>query len=299
MIIILEGVDGTGKTTLAHELCDLAQQVTPGVNVTYLHAGPPDRHPLYEYEVPLQDVHPTRDLVVCDRWHLGELVYGPLYRGGSQLQGPGLRHIRLFLHRHGAVVVRLKEDIRTVTLRVSERGDTYVNVLDLDELDHRYDTQPVDVTYLGLVDYENKRRLLKWAQAQGEEVEPLLPFPSYVGSPAPSALLLGDRRGVDYRGHTSCFVPYEGTSGRYLLQHLDAVGENLGLANANEEDVLALWDALGQPPVVALGKEAEHVCDDAALDYATVPHPQYMRRFKHGQGKEYAEEILTLVRRGR
>jgi len=72
MITIIEGTDATGKTTLATELAKRT-------NANYIHADKPVTLSWHEeYVQPLIDLHATGD-IVCDRWHLGELVFPRLY----------------------------------------------------------------------------------------------------------------------------------------------------------------------------------------------------------------------------
>lgn len=73
MLIILEGPDGSGKTTLAHEL-------VRGHGFKYKHHGPPQKDPLCEYLETLTQVENEGGNWVVDRFHLGEQVYGPLLR---------------------------------------------------------------------------------------------------------------------------------------------------------------------------------------------------------------------------
>lgn len=78
MIIILEGPDGCGKTTLAKHLCKTFK-------LDYKHEGPPstNKSAYDHYSDLLEDAHGKR--VIFDRFALGELVYGPILRGISRL----------------------------------------------------------------------------------------------------------------------------------------------------------------------------------------------------------------------
>ena len=46
MLIVIEGCDGVGKTSLARDLCERT-------GAEYRHLGPPQAHPLEEYVLPL------------------------------------------------------------------------------------------------------------------------------------------------------------------------------------------------------------------------------------------------------
>ncbi len=80
MIVIIEGPDGAGKSTLAHAL---AKQH----GFMYRHEGPPPTgvDPLQHYLDTLHHLQGTH--MVLDRFALGERVYGPVLRGKDGL-GP-------------------------------------------------------------------------------------------------------------------------------------------------------------------------------------------------------------------
>lgn len=72
MITIIEGVDGTGKTTFAKRLAKERQS-------DYLHADKPTEKTWYEeYLKPINNTN-----MVLDRWHLGELVWPIIYERES------------------------------------------------------------------------------------------------------------------------------------------------------------------------------------------------------------------------
>jgi thymidylate kinase len=126
VLILIEGADGTGKSTLAGRILDA---VGGG---TYLHASAPVRHPLVEYTEPLSREPAWERNIVCDRWHLGELVYGPRYRGKSGLTPEQFTAVDQFLDELGAVLVVLWDDIPRLLDRHAERGER-VSAIDLAE----------------------------------------------------------------------------------------------------------------------------------------------------------------------
>lgn len=74
MLIILEGVDRTGKSTLARAL-----QAQTGAAVLHKSA-PRQEDPLTEYLAPLAGYAPRTNLnLICDRWHWGETVWPGIY----------------------------------------------------------------------------------------------------------------------------------------------------------------------------------------------------------------------------
>jgi thymidylate kinase len=73
--VVIEGIDGAGKSTLARAF--VAQ------GMAYGHFGPPDR-PAYRFYSEIFDRHPHQATVV-DRMHVGSFVYGTIFRGMDEL----------------------------------------------------------------------------------------------------------------------------------------------------------------------------------------------------------------------
>jgi thymidylate kinase len=76
MIIILEGENKCGKTTLAN-------YIVKKYGFAYVKCSQPKGKPFNEYWKILQDN--IRKDVVIDRFHMGESVYGPIYRGKANI----------------------------------------------------------------------------------------------------------------------------------------------------------------------------------------------------------------------
>lgn len=87
--IIIEGPDGTGKTTLAQTLCDQA-------GYAYRHEGPPPAG-VTAFQHYAGILASLREPTLLDRFHLGELVYGPLLRGRSGLDANDMGRLRVQL----------------------------------------------------------------------------------------------------------------------------------------------------------------------------------------------------------
>jgi len=122
MIIIYEGADGVGKTT-AVSLTVEALHADGGTAV--LHRGPPKVHPLLEYTLDIE-IHTLADPdmhIVCDRWHWGELVYGPLFRGKTSFTTQSFAAVNEYLWQLGALVCLIDDQEQAVRARITERGD--------------------------------------------------------------------------------------------------------------------------------------------------------------------------------
>lgn len=119
-IIILEGIDGSGKTTLAQHILELSQLKT-----RILHRGPLEGTIEDELIYPLHRVEPD-ELLITDRWHLGEMIYGPIYRGKSEIEGFYNRVIDQILFEMDAVKVVLSPPLEIVQARLAARGEDYL-----------------------------------------------------------------------------------------------------------------------------------------------------------------------------
>ena len=134
MLIILEGPDGAGKSTVAGELVKLL-----GSETEILHRGPPTSHLLDEYETPLLSYTPGSGRhIVCDRWHVGEWVYPEVVGRVSQADGALWAHIELFLRAKGAIVVFMDATVLTLKERLASRGEDFINPSHLAPLRRAY-----------------------------------------------------------------------------------------------------------------------------------------------------------------
>lgn len=95
--VVLEGCDCAGKTTLAREL--------EKCGYTYVHNGPPapGEYVLKTYTEQL--FQSANSLVVFDRFHLGEVIYGPILRGHSGLSDEDYISLDIRIQALGGIVV--------------------------------------------------------------------------------------------------------------------------------------------------------------------------------------------------
>jgi thymidylate kinase len=126
MIIVLEGLDKTGKSTLAAEL-----HRRLGYPVS--HEGPPphitdpDYLPGFEYY--MKTIRELPDHAICDRLFHGELVYGPLWRNEYAYQPWQLPELEAELGKRKHVIVYCRADRLDVMSRIEQ--DVEANDLDV------------------------------------------------------------------------------------------------------------------------------------------------------------------------
>lgn len=307
MIICLEGPDLAGKTTIAQWM--QVELTRRNVVTTYIKRGPIREDPMTEYLRPLDALLEFNlkipQTLILDRWHVGELIYGPLLRGRSELTARQADYLEMVMQTLGCTFVHVTAPIPTLQDRWDVRGDSLVKREWLHRISDEY------------WDYVSTRR--HWDSISTTlytEFFPLtLPLTSslirgtetggwYVGPHNPAVLLLGDERN-DHE-FVWPFVPRRATSGHWLMGALHAGGVDhmrVGLVNAcelSEDGLYTLWSKLNEPPVVTLGRNAERAwrrLDAAAPAAATyLHHPQYQRRFHYQTFAEYGQQIKQAMR---
>ena len=113
-VIVLEGCDGVGKTTLAEALAALH-------GFTIVHSGrtPDGTNLVGRYETVL--ARPGR--LVLDRSFISELVYGPLDRGRSRLALPAAISLTRRVAERSGVLVHLTSHPEIIATRLNARQE--------------------------------------------------------------------------------------------------------------------------------------------------------------------------------
>lgn len=292
MLIVIDGVDCTGKTTLARTL-------KYHYGFEYRHAGPPTSHALDEYVASLEGFNPFCDRVVLDRFHLGELVWPRVFERDSTYVPEVHRYVELFLRSRGALIVACDGDDEDVRRRLETRGDHALqpeqvkNALQLFRdafaASHLPRTAHSIEFPTSVDELVRRAHNLAWDASRTYEVTP-----EYVGSSDVDVLLVGDEIGSGSGGMRVPFVPRPGTSGFYLMSAIDDVQYDVGVTNSTAP-VANLCTRLGLPRVVALGNNATKRLSDAGVPHGIVPHPQYVRRFHHAERERYARDIARAA----
>jgi len=127
MLVILEGPDGAGKTTLAQKIAFSVHGVTD-----IRHCSQLRRNPMAEYVEDLHMYVPGTGMnIVYDRHYLGELTYGPLYRGISQVSPSIKTAIEYRLNKLGALLVHVTHDLPTLIERCKDKGEDFLQEGDI------------------------------------------------------------------------------------------------------------------------------------------------------------------------
>lgn len=323
MFITIEGTDASGKTSLIEAVAKEIQSRYAGKPLMQFHKGRPleetRRCVLKDYVTSVEHINwSTECNGLSDRWHWGEVTYAPKYRPHTNIDGfgllgkPGWRWVELFLMSRGVASFWLYQPLAVIQQRLESRGDDFVQVDDLKEILKNYSiasalsvslteqiTPPADS--LDQIP-EIAKHIVDVAESMSEIVKPILTkYPMYIGSPTPQVLLIGDRRNIleEYGEETKLpFMPVNGNSAEFLLRALPTeLWPRCGIVNSadiDSDDLYDLWEDLGSPRVVALGRNAEKRIMLAGIpssEYDVVPHPQHVRRFSYQRCVEYGQAI--------
>lgn len=128
MLIIVEGPDGSGKTTLVKELTQHIVRTT-NARVMGLHARPPKpgSDSFKEYVQPLLGYRTSDPFhVICDRWHLGECVYPKVLGRDTDMTRDVFNSVEGFLESRGAIIVYPDASVHLLKKRLIERGDDLI-----------------------------------------------------------------------------------------------------------------------------------------------------------------------------
>jgi thymidylate kinase len=269
VLIIIEGIDCSGKTTLANAIAEIIQDRT-NHDVEILHRGIPKEHPLDEYEIPLVDYDPNgTHSIICDRWHVGADIYGPIMRNDDGLDSVQRWHMNRFLSAKGALLVYTEAPFDVLTERMSQRGEDYIKSEQIREIVDLYQVVLKELyaefTVFWSPDGEHDARGIAalgslqelWANGSGS-------IHSYVGHPRPERVFVG-------KSPTAiAFMPYEGTPS-YELVKMCMNEEPITVGLLDVEDLTTdTWGILGDPILVALDEHTTEWCDNKDIPYVWI-----------------------------
>lgn len=328
-LIVLDGPDGSGKTTLAKHLVDK-------YDAMYFHNI--KRKDIWLWHTAclrLAVKHSAHRLVVVDRLWLSECIYGAVYRGGSKYP-IAARMIDRIIRRFGAAhvvaappteyAVEIHKKVRPHRANelagVRQVADFYLDVAkgnmlrdpqtcyasflafsggvkDLDGW-HWYDVtqhqgqKSVEIYARALVDHlVFMRKTLSKSQLDPEVWNQAGSI--YNGK----VLLLGDRLSGSRQDNWPFYA--NEMSSLYLskaLHHAKIRDELVFMMNAYDHDDKIQNNILDVARVaqkaVALGHVASAVLDRIGVQHQMIHHPSYARRFAYGLDR-YSADLATAI----
>lgn len=138
MIIIVEGPDGAGKTTIIKQL----MESLPGS--LYRHFSNPKTKEEADnywkvYAEAVSSADPTK-VHIFDRSWYSDVVYGPIFRGRLEMDPMHVKMLEALVKTHGGgFVIYCTAPLKTLWSRCKQRGETFVLSKDkLDEVSRSY-----------------------------------------------------------------------------------------------------------------------------------------------------------------
>jgi hypothetical protein len=267
MLIVLEGIDGAGKTHLKDQLA-----LKHGIHTRMLQSGPLFKDPMIAFEWRLRD-YDRRDLKtlwILDGWHVSELIYGPLYNGHRLLTEPAARHIEMYLNALGALKIIITEFPSMIEDRLRERAQV---------------ERLVKTEHVGLVwDFFNEyaehngwrvipstkiktQQLLTLAKDAQVEALKLSSLESYVGSLDPRFLVLTGHREwpLGMPNFLAALTPIRSAPRNHAIMQALMPYDNFGILAQDGDQIKDAWPLLGSPPVIATDQDAKAACVVASI----------------------------------
>jgi hypothetical protein len=144
-VIVLDGCDGTGKTTIAE-----AMRAQHDYTVIHSSRTPDGTDIVGRY----RDILARPGRIVLDRSFISELVYGPLFHGRSRLSHPDAVSLAAATASRGGVLVHLTGTPAAIITRLKSRDGTVPEAAIISAIIDAYgaafalleDTAPVLVT---------------------------------------------------------------------------------------------------------------------------------------------------------
>lgn len=293
-LTILEGPDGAGKTTLAKTVYGDRE---------YYHLGPPPKWKDGAFKQCLEllrklevDVSPDREIVI-DRLCYGEMIYGPVLRGGTDLTWAHVRMIeRVLLGMEADLVICLPpfkyvqenwERNKANELIQSVEDLWKVYNFYMTQLTHEVQLIPWGVYDYTTVQYKARPGMVNAFENHGPGIGCFCPG---------NVLLVGDQVNQRQGWDGWPFVSATGSSiwlAEYLNEH-KIPEHSLYWVNSitNEENTDPRFiDKLQPKRIIALGGRAEMWCKHHKLGYVATTHPQYHKRFRHHDTYDLARLI--------
>jgi hypothetical protein len=295
-VIILEGPDGAGKTTLA-------QYLVKHANFQYVHSGPPKpgEDLLLTYASTLDSAIRINKDVVIDRLYAGESIYGPVIRKHDHLGEEGQKIMQRIVRGQGVLEVFCLPPYRTCYSnwfkRQQAKGELVTDSNTFHTIYHGYEMLAKKQTFAYSLTYDYSKTSLEVACGtllSSLATRERLP-PGVIGQPGAKFLIVGE-----VANHDNLDLPWVSleNSSHYLNTALWDAGfleEEMAFVNANTiygeendpEQILA-W----KPTIIAFGKIASRWC--RSVNHFKMPHPAYWKRFHSQDRGEFIKRLKQI-----
>lgn len=294
-MIILEGPDLCGKSTLAQKLHNLY-----GYKIVKCSAPKQDDDVYREY---VGKILMNRQFTTFDRMFIGELVYGPLKRGVSQLDDNKILNLTLLLQARNCQVINCSASNEFIEKAFKIRGESFVTLNEIFKIKSLYKNVMKSVN-LPIYDYNCPSKFPIEVVACNKRfvVPKFIQQSRYVGSLKPDIVFVGWRNNTNATP-TGIELPFDfGKSANVLKEVIKLSGvKNYGITNVVKhwlnEDVNMIYeelDYLDPERIICLGDDAYAAVKRNFKQAIKIHHPSYVARFKRTSIKNYANLIKRL-----
>lgn len=286
MIIILEGENKCGKTTLAQHIVDT-------FNFDYIKCSQPKGDPYIQYMEILKNI---KGNTVIDRFHIGESVYGPIYRSKGALSEEQIRNIELKALALNAVLIYCHDNASNIAERFNREKEEFASNDKIAVALKIYEEQiektilpvflhkmmtPMDILKTLKID-----KIIEYNCVKDDGK-----YKTIIGNVKdPDLILVGDRRnikeGFKYNKIGQAFD--FGPSSEFLFDNLKQAKIDLSKVAILNSDSLELpgfikqnWSIMNTPIVISLGSAAHKVLKKHGIEHKELMHPSFYNRFHH------------------
>lgn len=309
MLIVIEGPDRVGKSTLARAINDEIER--RGRRSMLLHRGAPAPNDiaLLDYALPISTYAPggsdfDERSMVCDRLHVGDLTYGPIYRGETRQTKAMVEYTDALIVARGGLRVYVTADCELIKLRIRAEGEdnSYLKIKDVEAIVNKYEQvcgaagwKRVTTTnwVLARGEHVDAARLLVTMAQELERTARMIYTASqdYIGPARPAALMImsdSDDTGANaaaalysHLPHIGIMTPWNDSVGESFINYVMDAGfllsRDIGVVTpTNETDIRGLRRALGAPSIICFDDIAKmfltnsRITPDAVIDHPWV-----------------------------
>ncbi len=294
-IVILEGPDGSGKTTLAKQFVDR------GWN--YVHLGVPEPYEdlLTTYATKLYQANLDPKNTVFDRLHLGERVYGSVVRNNDKLGEEGTVLLQRMINGLGAVVVLCLPPYPTAYANWKFRNELKTEFISEPTVYEKIYNRYLQFTNGDFIDlyYDYTTCSLEMAETLIDKLgEGFPPLPNgMIGATEAKFLIIGERANSKYLD-----VPFMAldNSSHFLYETMKEAGFEEGETafmnavniNGNANNLAYAWNQIGALHRIFLGNIARELfTKQTGLGGISIPHPAFWKRFHSSDREGYVKQL--------